>query len=50
VNPAAEGIAADHPKQPECEQNDGDRPKHFSSPDSCPAQRFCLGPLLKIND
>jgi hypothetical protein len=33
VYPAPEGIAADHAKQPQYEQYDGDRPKHsfFSS-------------------
>jgi hypothetical protein len=28
VDPAAEGVTADHAKQPKDEQNDGDCPKH----------------------
>ena len=37
MNPAAEGVAADDAKQPQYEQNDGDRPKHFFPPEICPA-------------
>jgi hypothetical protein len=35
MDPCANGINANYPKQPQYEQNDCDRPKHLSSPETC---------------
>jgi|ERR1017187_2522996 hypothetical protein len=43
MNPGPDGVYAYYSEQPQYKQNDGDSPKHFSSPETCTAMSSATG-------